>query len=293
MPGDVGPQAVKPGATKAKAPPRPAAPQKRAINPGDLICGGCGEGNPPDRNWCRRCGASLKEAEVFHASWWKRVRSKMRRRKKVRAAGERPRSRRRLFGGAGPGLLQSWVTRIIVVAVIILAILTFFGPYKHTLQNRFSSWYHTVANVIHPSYDPVRAVGATASSAEPAHPAIFAVDGAANTSWWTKGNGVGQSLTIQIGRPTDIDKIGFIIGDTDTPAAFDLEARPLLVSLTFNGSGKPYQKSEVLNDTPAFQSFTVSATDVTSITLTIESVAGGQANSDTALAEVELFSLKR
>jgi hypothetical protein len=37
----------------------------------------------------------------------------------------------------------------------------------------------------------------------------------------------------------------------------------------------------------------VSSPAVTSITLTIESVAGGQANSNTALAEVELFSLKR
>jgi ribosomal protein L40E len=289
----VEPQAIKPAAAKAKPAPRPAAPQRRVINPGDRICGGCGDGNPPERNWCRRCGASLKEAEVFNPSFWKRLLARLRRRRRVRAAGERPGTRRRMFGGAGPGWLTSWITKVVAVAVIVFVVLCFFGPWKSTIRRHLASDYHTVANVVHPSYDPVRAVGATATSQAPGHPAIYAVDGASNTSWWTNGNGVGQKLTIQLGAPTQIDKLGFIIGDTDTPSSFDQQARPLLVLLDFNGGSKPYSKTEVMSDSPNFQSFTVSSPAVTSITLTIESVAGGQANSNTALAEVELFSLKR
>ena len=36
-------------------------PSRTAL-PGDLACEECGEVNPPDRRFCRRCGASLASA---------------------------------------------------------------------------------------------------------------------------------------------------------------------------------------------------------------------------------------
>ena len=36
----------------------------RRLRPGDLICGQCGEGNPPVRRFCGRCGDSLDRKSV-------------------------------------------------------------------------------------------------------------------------------------------------------------------------------------------------------------------------------------
>ena len=85
---------VTPRAPEAQRPqtplPRPKVakqPPSRKINPGDLVCGGCGEGNDPERNYCRRCGTPLAEATVARTRWFRR---RPKRSKKVVAAGDRP-----------------------------------------------------------------------------------------------------------------------------------------------------------------------------------------------------------
>ena len=70
----------------------------RKINPGDLVCGVCGEGNDPQRNYCRRCGSTLAEATVAKTRWYQRRKSK-----KVVAAGDRPGQPGRSTSGGGAG----------------------------------------------------------------------------------------------------------------------------------------------------------------------------------------------
>src|SRR6185503_18170276 len=69
--------------------PKPVKqPPTRKILPGDLICGECGEGNPPARNFCSRCGSSLKAAAVAKRHWWQKLIPH--RKRKAMEAGARP-----------------------------------------------------------------------------------------------------------------------------------------------------------------------------------------------------------
>jgi ribosomal protein L40E len=58
------PTAVKPRPQAAKG------PSSSSIRAGDLICHRCGEGNPPERKFCRRCGTSLESAERARPRRW-------------------------------------------------------------------------------------------------------------------------------------------------------------------------------------------------------------------------------
>ena len=70
------PVAVQP----ALAPDRPKLPPQRVIpvrrpQPGDIICGECGEPNGSERRFCRRCGKFLAEpvGPPPRLRWWRRI----------------------------------------------------------------------------------------------------------------------------------------------------------------------------------------------------------------------------
>jgi hypothetical protein len=265
----------------------------RVINPGDLICGQCGEGNDPARKFCRRCGASLVKAEVFTAPWYRQLWLRLTTRK-TRQAGERPKVRRRMIGGAGPGWLTSWVTKLILIAVVALVVLTFIGPWHHSLRHTANRWYHDVVGAVHPTYNAVSLVSATATSSAPGHPADLAIDGKSNTSWQSAGvgSGVGQALAIKIDGPINVDKVGFLNGDDDVPGAFLSQPRPETVKLAFAGQ-HPFTKTITLKNTASFQTHSVSAKGSVALTITIMSVyPSSQGGKNVAITEVELFSKK-
>ncbi len=285
------PEAVKPVAVKARPTPRAKVAPTRVVNPGDLICGQCAEGNDPIRKFCRRCGASLVEAQVFTLPWYRRVWKKLTTRR-TREAGARPKVRRRMIGGAGPGWLTSWVTRIIVLAVIVVVILTFVGPWHHTIRSHVSRYYHDALNVVHPSYTSVHPVAAAASSSARGHGPGLAIDGINNTSWQAGApvtSKKAQTLTITFAGKTNLDKIGFLNGDQDSPGALLTEPRLHVIRLTTpNG----YNKTLTLSDTASFQKFSVKVKGATSLTIVIESVYPSGQGTHAALAEVEFFKLK-
>jgi hypothetical protein len=292
QPSAVQPTAVKPAAVKARPAPKAKVAQPRSINPGDRICGQCGTGNDPQRRFCNRCGASLKEAEVFTLTFWQRIMHRLRHRK-VRAAGDRPTIRRRLVGGSGPGWLASAATKLVILAVVVIVILSFVGPWKNHFRHDESAWYHDASNFVHASYNPIHPLSAIATSQAPGHPPAQAIDGASNTSWASNapGAGVGQALTINFDAPSTIDKIGLLIGDQDTPQAYLSEPRPELIHVSFTGSRTV--KTINLKDSPTFQAFTLKAEKATSMTIRIDSVYASAQGQNASLAEVELFSLKR
>lgn len=276
-------------AVRTRPTPRAKVAPTREINPGDLVCGQCAEGNDPDRRFCRRCGASLQQAVIFALPWYSRLWRRLTTRK-TRQAGDRPKVRRRAFGGSGPGWLTSWVTKVVVAVVAVLVVLTFVGPWHHSIRHRINRYYHNVVNVVHPTYNPVHPDRATATSFTRGHPPSFTIDGAANTSWWTggRGSGQGQRLAIALGTATNVDKIGFLLGDQDNPAAFLTQGRPAEVELSFTGS-HPYTKKLSLKDSPNFQTYTLNARSATVLTITIEAVQGVPPGTHTAIAEIELF----
>jgi hypothetical protein len=288
-PAPVQPQAVKPTAARARPTPRAKATPTRTINPGDLVCGQCGEGNDPARKFCRRCGASLQQAAVFTLPWFRRLWRKLTTRR-TRVAGERPTTRRRIIGGAGPGWLTSWITKLVVVVVIVVVVLAFVGPWQHSIKHHASRYYHDVANVVHTTYNPVHPLSAAATSAASGHPAEFAIDGGTNTSWQTatRGSAKGQKLVIKLAGATNIDKIGFLNGDSDSPGSFLTQPRLAVIQLAFGGT-HPYSKTVTLKDESTFQSVTVKAKSATALTITIESTYPSAQGTHAALAEVELF----
>ena len=291
--GAVQPEAVKPGAVKSRPAARKSQTATRTINPGDKVCGQCGEGNDPARRFCRRCGASLTEAAIFALPWYRRAWLRITRRKQ-HTAGERPRQRRRAVGGAGPGWLTSWVTRLIALAAIVLVVLFFVGPWKHPIRTRVGHWYHSVANAIHPAYRPVDLTSAVATSSAPGHPPLNAIDGLSNTSWQSNRKQTDQVLLIHLHGPIDVDKVGFLMGDTDSPQSYDQQPRPEQVRMIFTGSAKPYSKTVTAADSASFQTFTVKAKHAEVLAIYIQSVYPSDgAGRNVSITEVELFSLKR
>lgn len=285
-PAAVQPQAVKPMAVKARPAPKKAAPT-REINPGDKICGQCAEGNDPVRKFCRRCGGSLVEATVYKLPWyralWRRMTSR-----KHKQAGARPKLRRRMFGGTG-GWLSSWLLRLIVLAIIVMVVLSFVGPAHKSLRKTEKRFYHNAVNLVHPTYHQFFARNASATSTAAGHPALLAVDGERNTSWQSTGKTTGQSLVVTFPQTTDIAKVGFDIGDQDTPQSFQTEPRPAKVQIVFDGTS--YKRTLTLNDAPGFQTFTVSAKGATGFTMTIESVyAATGTGQNVSIAELEFFT---
>src|SRR5262249_51029048 len=153
-----------------------------------LVCGQCAEGNDPGRKFCRRCGASLQQATIFvlpwYTRWWRRLTQR-----KTRQAGDRPKVRRRAFGGSGPGWLTSGVPKFMAAVTVVLVTLRFGGPWHHSTRHRINRYYPDVVNVVHPTSNPVHPELATATSYPRGHPPQFAIDGASNTSWFTGGRG--------------------------------------------------------------------------------------------------------
>ena len=289
QPGSVQPEAVKPTAVRARPAARPKTAPARVVNPGDLVCGQCGEGNDPNRKFCRRCGASLQRATVFilpwYQRWWRRLTTR-----KTRAAGDRPASRRRAIGGAGPGWLTGGFMKVLGIAIVLLVLLTIVGPWRGHLRHDVSSDYHRVFNDVHPKYNPVHPFAATATTSAPGHPAANAIDGAVNTSWQTNApdSGIGQSLKLRLGTVSNLDQIGFLNGDQDTPSSYLTEPRPEKVHLTAAGA-HPYSKDLTLKDTATFQTFTIKAKDASSLTITVDTVYPSDQGKQASMAEVELF----
>ncbi|MGH9069376.1 MAG: NADase-type glycan-binding domain-containing protein, partial [Acidimicrobiales bacterium] len=288
------PAAVKPAPRRARPGPWTAGPTERGFQPGDLVCGQCGEGNLPNRYFCRRCGASLVEAESYKLSRldaWRLRRHQSREARHVLLAGERPRARRNLVGGEGGGWFSSGLVKVLAAAVVVLAILSLAGPWAPTIQHHVKSWKTSIVRAVHPTYDPVHPVVATATSSAPGHGPALAIDGLANTYWATAstGDGVGQVLTVAFAQPVSIDRVGFLLGAAGSPQAYLSQPRPQIVHLAFSDGSS---KDLTLQDTAKFQAFSVHARKVTEMQMTVSAVYSSSVGTHASLAEIEFFQLK-
>ena len=179
QPAPVQPQAVQPQAPATKKPPKvqPGKPT-RTPQKGDLICGECGEANPPGRKFCSRCGTSLATAAVVRVPWWKRILPK--RKPKSAMAGERPWTAK--AGGKkrpkrkGMARFIAPVRRIGGIVLLLLGILYgVYSPFRNWVNDRYTSGKDKVMSIIHPQFDQVTAGPGTTSNEltplDPDHPA--------------------------------------------------------------------------------------------------------------------------
>ncbi len=286
------PEALKPAPPKPR-PATPRQPARRETLPGDLICGGCGEGNDPKRRFCRGCGASLLEVEVEAPPppvvWWKRpfVRS----RNKVVAAGERPIPVRR-GGSASYRTLRGKARRYTRVFALVAALAVgvgFVGPWRSTLTGGPRGLFRSAQKKVTPKLNPVRPVNAEASSALAGHPGTAAVDGIKNTYWAENapGDGDGQQLVLTFDPPVHLGKIGFTVGASSKPEEFVGQPRPERVRLRFaDGS----MKDLTLADKAEFQQYDLNARNTDRLEIEILSTRRSlQSGTNASIAEIEFW----
>jgi hypothetical protein len=159
-------------------------PPTRRLEPGDLICPDCGEGNPTTRKFCSRCGASLETAQVVKAKWWQKF--KPRRGPKKRKAGDRPSARKtrrsipqKIMGFAFGGVARG-VAAVIIIGGLVYGIVP---GVRNAVNDQVTSIKNKVNSWIHPTRTEVLPTDVFTSTAIPGHGPLELRDTATNTYW--------------------------------------------------------------------------------------------------------------
>jgi hypothetical protein len=232
QPGALRPQAVQPTAPKIQR-----RPPTRRLEPGDLICPECGEGNPDSRKFCSRCGTSLVDAQVVKKKWWQKLLPH--RGPKMRKAGERPSARKTkkplhfrllgvLFGGLG---------RVVAVLFIVGGILVGMVPtIRSSFTGEVSSAKNWVMGFFQKTYGPINVTGAISDTtvlnapgekpgrqATGNHAASMAIDTHPNTWWLSKPIKHGRDVVLHVtfGGTFNVQKIRVWNGDQNNFDAYD------------------------------------------------------------------------
>jgi hypothetical protein len=303
------PKSTLPGQEKGDAKPTVKRPKPPQAKPGDLICGACGLPNDPSRNFCARCGTSLKEAKVAKIPWWRRV---FHRRNRSAPIDDSTSSATRPSAGRAPRpRVKNFIAKVAMFALFGTVIAGFAVP---SLRSQAIDWYHSALDRLFPNYDPVKAemgeatrqpevcADAEAKTAVSDHCPIAAFDGSL-TSYWVETKdraGVEQSLTATFQRPTDLDRIVISIGAP--PPDYETYGRPQVLSVTVMGGGGPkkfdfdggHVASAVwdLTDTADEQQLALHAEGVKRIEFTIKRVYRGQDSSEqTAIRDIEFWQI--
>jgi len=286
------PTSVAPAVTRPRPGPRTMEPPTRR-QPGDLICGQCGEGNEPARHFCRRCGNSLDEAIAVRLPWYRRFFNRLFG-VRPREAGWRPRR-------VGPPNVMGGVMRIVriaIVAMLAVGILAFLlVPSFHRLViDRVTAAVTTVRKAVHPIYENVYPITATATSQTAGHAAALTVDRTSNSYWAAISSDRAPQLVFTFSEPQDLAEILFRSGAPGAqPSDFLKQPRPKDVHIIFTDAhGKLITATNIaLTDTEGSQFYPIEAKQTTTVLIQIQSVhaASGAAPSAVAIAEVE-FKIK-
>jgi hypothetical protein len=283
------PTSVAPAVSRPRQAPRTLEPPTRR-HPGDLICGQCGEGNDPTRHFCRRCGNSLDEAIAVRLPWYRRFLNRVVG-VRTREAGWRPQR-------VGPPNVMGLVWRIVRIAigaVIVVALLAFLlVPSFHNLVvDRATKTFHTLRVALHPNYDAVYPIAATATTQIANHPASLAIDKFSNTYWASSAGDRAPVIVARFSGPQDVAEVGFRSGASGiAPAdAFLSQPRPHVVHLVFSNG---YTIDLTLKDQDATQPQFYSVDDtkakqVTFVEIHVQSVyaPAGASSSSVAITEIE------
>jgi Double zinc ribbon len=269
-------------AAQQPAPPREAPPievpaPRPPVSAGAVHCGVCHADNEAGRQLCGTCGASLTQLVPKPLPWWRRL---FRRRSGPPAvAGDRPGQGRRHRRHRTRKVLRSGVVVTLIAVVAMLA-----GPWRGLVMRG----YHNVKDRVTTTYDPVKAVAATATSAARGHQPALVIDGVKDTAWaeGARDLGLNQKLTIQFDRKVELAQVGITPGASSKEKQFLAQPRPREILLLFAGG----EQTVTLKDAAEFQAFDLPTPGVDRVRLEILSVYSGQSGKDTSIAEVEFFT---
>jgi hypothetical protein len=279
------PDAVIPQEARHKPPQVRRQAPSRKLQPGDLVCAECGEGNAVTRKFCSRCGTSLAEAVIVKTPWWRKLLPK--RGAKVRKSGERPKRRGRA-GKSRLGVAVSatfkTVRRAIGIALLVGGVL--YGlvtPFRGWVNDRAMEAKGTFERTFFPQYAPVSAAEApVASLALPDHPGNMAVDGLKNTYWGSQVGVLEPNLVVKFDRKIDLAKLIIHNGDG---AAFKDTYRAAKLHLVFS-TGKTADVD--LQDLPDPQTVDVeNGEGITYVEIHVVQQYKSVTNSVLAISEIE------
>lgn len=273
---------VRPDAAPQQQPHhRPQQTAKRQPQPGDLICGQCGSGNVPTRNFCNVCGHSLQDAITQKQPWWKRwLPSKG---PKVREHGSRPRRTSRAAKiRQGIGKTFRWG---LAIAVLLFGCLYAFSqPFRSNVNTQVVQAKDTVAGIFLEDWVPVRQSSISAGRELPDHPAKLAMDNNTATFWAAQTDSKTAALTIQFDHVTDLRRMIVRSGD---PQKYLASQRPQRLTLVFD-TGKTHDIT--LTDKPDEQQHSIKNGDgVKQVQVLIAGVYPSADSTDTVISEIELF----
>jgi hypothetical protein len=261
----------------------------RRLEPGDLVCAACGEGNAPTRKFCSRCGESLAEADVVRAVWWRRFFRWVARllRGPAHPAGTRP-------GQRGTrehrhGVVRRVFRKVRVVLVVLLTIIALFyvfdASFRSTVYGDADSLFHRVE----PGYSPVQPVQVTANVQSPQHPASAAADEYTNTYWqanWSASRL--PAITFKFSSSVVLHKVILLAGAANY---FVQNGRPSILKLTYSDGST---QLITLEDTSAQQTLTLSNAEfVNSVSVQVVDIYPGEGNvQNVAITEMQWFEFK-
>jgi hypothetical protein len=259
------------------------------LRPGDLICGQCGEGNPPARKFCSRCGTSLTEAVPAHVPWWRRLKFKRGPRvTAVPAAGApgRPSSGR----DAKLSMRKLYRKgRLVVGALVLVAGLIYgaYPPFRNLINSKVTSVKSKVTNSVDVHFVPIHAVTVKANSQAKGHPGALAVDSFTNTYWLAPFSYTDYpTLTLTFTHPVTLTRMIISLGASGN---YLVDSRPELLVLLFSND-----ESFTLNpqDSPKAQTLNIhSATEIKSVKIEVEGIYPGSNRAEVAISDIELFGV--
>lgn len=289
------PEALQPQAPQRRKPPKVAPSQPtRTPRKGDLICGECGEANAPARKFCSRCGTSLVHATVVKIRWWKRI---FRRRPKHLMAGERPwqsgsgKKKKKRRNRQGLARVIAPARRVISIALVVLGLIYgVYAPFRHWVNDKYTSGKDKVLSIVRPEYDLVTAgPGTTSNEGTPVdaeHPALLATDLFKNTFWVSPPPSADFRPELDIGLTERVD-LAKIIVHNGAAGDFQKFHRPKTLLFIFD-NGNTFEAE--LKNTPDPQTITIKGGgDVQRFKIAVIDVYESIDGITMALTEIEFF----
>jgi hypothetical protein len=289
------------GQATAITPMKPTAPTQRAkpvkqppsrkILPGDLICGECGEGNPPARNFCSRCGTTLKDAAVAKRHWWQKLIPH--RKRKAMEAGARPwktadgaqksRQRSGVFGK-----LFVKLRPIIALGILLAGLLIGFTPnLREKVTGKFGDATDSIESKIRPTYVPLAPISISVTSELPDQPGTNLIDTNPQTFWVAPGADPQPTIVVAFDQPFDLQRIKIWNG---TAVGFKDHERVSDIHFVFD-TGKTFDLH--IDDVPDGKEYSIeNGDDVKQIEMHITGKVTSLTSDQVGLSELEFYLRK-
>ena len=298
-----------PAAEGGRPKPQVKQPPTKTINPGDLVCGTCGEGNTADRQFCRRCGTSLAEIVPVKKKWWQRsggehapggVGSAPAGSRNAVPAGTRKNGRsssgaRKVKSGLFGGFNS--IRRVLaLLAILGLGTAIAVPSLRSTLTDKAGDIFNSAKGAVNPEYTQVSPDNtlSASTSAAPGHEATMVADGGSNTFWIAAPDSVDATVSVTFTPPTDIAKVLITPGDQEKPENFKAMPRPKDVFISaLDASGTVLESKQLnLEDKADPQEIEFEVGDAVTINLSVQSCYPDPSLRICAISEIEFFKEK-